>query len=96
MHWLAHGITFDQLGGIYHVGTSTNYTVVHEVVTVLEEQIVKTSIPGEDWSLILLLTDLGRTLAFKCVLVHWMEHWCTCQSQVFGVTLVDATKIIYR
>ena len=43
---MAHGITFDQLGGIYHVGTSTNYTVVHEVVTVLEERIVKTSILG--------------------------------------------------
>ena len=36
MHWLSHVITFDQLGEIYHIGTSTTHAAVHEVVTVLE------------------------------------------------------------
>ena len=48
LHWMAHGKTFDQLGEIYHVGASTAHAIVHQVVKVLKENIVKSAIkfPG--------------------------------------------------
>ena len=37
LHWLAHGITFDQLGELYCTGASTAHAVVHVAVSVFKD-----------------------------------------------------------
>ena len=71
MHWLSHVITFHQLGEIYHIGTSTTHAALHEVVTVLEVRIVKTSIPGGGLELDIVIDEFrqGRWPLSVC--------WCT-------------------
>ena len=44
LHWMAHSITFEQLGEIYHVGASTAHSIVHEVVQVLKDVTVRSLI----------------------------------------------------
>ena len=44
LHWLAHGLTFDMLGEIYHVGASTAHAVVHESIAASKDTQVTTCI----------------------------------------------------
>ena len=47
-HWLAHGLTSDMLGEMYHVGASTAHAMVHESIAAREDTLVTTCIkfPG--------------------------------------------------
>ena len=44
LHWLAHGLTVDMLGEMYHVGASTAHAVVHESIAVSKDTLVTTCI----------------------------------------------------
>eukprot|EP00117_Sycon_ciliatum_P014843 scpid34720/ scgid14937/ Putative nuclease HARBI1; Harbinger transposase-derived nuclease len=44
MHWLAHGLTFDQLGELYCIGASTAHDIVHAAVSVFKNILVPAAI----------------------------------------------------
>ena len=44
LYYLAHGTTFDMLGTIFHVGSSTAFTIVHECVSIMKRVLVRLSI----------------------------------------------------
>ena len=44
LHWLAHGMTFDQLGEQYCTGASTAHSIVHGAIAVLKASLVPTAI----------------------------------------------------
>ena len=44
LYYLAHGTTFDMLGTIFHVGSSTAFTIVHEWVSIMKRVLVRLSI----------------------------------------------------
>ena len=44
LHWLAHGVSFNELGLLYGIGKSTAVAVVHDTVSVLKERLVKATI----------------------------------------------------
>ena len=44
LHWLAHGLTFDMLGEMYHVRASTAHAIVHESIAASKDTLVTTCI----------------------------------------------------
>ena len=44
LHWLAHGITFDQLGELYCTDASTAHAIVHAAVSVGKDILVPSAI----------------------------------------------------
>ena len=44
LHWLAHGMTFDQLGEQYCTGASTAHSIAHGAIAVLKASLVPTAI----------------------------------------------------
>ena len=85
LHWLAHGITFDQLGELYCTGASTAHAIVRAAVSVFKDILVPSAIKfpfGRELEDV--MNGFRELHSYRCALVLWMVRFAHQEASSVG------------